>query len=127
VAPLVVDSDGNASRAGVLGARLEGLSGMTVPVLGLADLADARSWAHRVSGRWPVLFHLSDVRAWKGEPSLPADWQAWFGTLPRGRGIVSFTRETWLAETETQAWMLQAWADHAACQEAALAWIATGY
>lgn len=127
VAPLVVDSDGNASRAGVLGARLEGLSGMTVPVLGPADLADARSWAQRVSGRWPVLFHLSDVRAWKGEPSLPADWQAWFGTLPRGRGIVSFTRETWLAETETQAWMLQAWADHAACQEAALAWIATGY
>ncbi len=129
LAPLIIDSDPDIRDTGVaaLARRLEGRVGEPVPVLDRDGLPAARAWADQLSGRVPVLFHLSAVRAWKGDPALPGTWQTWCETLPPGRGIVSFTRESWILQDETQAWMLQAWADHEACHEAALAWLESRY
>lgn len=129
IAPLIIDSDPDLRDTGAaaLARRLEDRVGEPVPVLDRDALPVARAWGEHLSGRVPVLFHLSAVRAWKGNPALPAAWQTWFESLPPGRGIVSFTRESWVGQDETQAWMLQAWADHGACHEAALAWLDSRY
>ena len=124
MAPVIVDAERGDSGSGAVARLFEARCGLSVPVFGWDDLTLAREWVDRLEpSRLPVLVHLSGVRAWKGDPALPQAWRAWFLTFSGGSGFISFTREPWLQETKTQAWTLQAWADHPACHEAVMAWL----